>query len=851
MHILIDLQGAQTGSRHRGIGRYASALAKAIVRNCGDHRITILLNAAFPDWAEQARREFSGLLSDDEFIAFTVPTPVGGLVAENNFRKEVAEYIREWAINSVAPDVVLVTSLFEGAVDDGTTSIGCLGDGVATATILYDLIPLSDPSRYLADPQSNSWYRNKLESLNRSRLLLAISDSAKREAVELLGFPADRVQAIYSAADGRFVPTLLDDSSAAEFARNIGLKRKFIMHTSAFEPRKNFEGLLRAFALLPKALRADYQLVFVAAISVENQIRIRKLSDESGLSPDELIFAGHVNDRQLIHLYSTCDLFAFPSLHEGFGLPALEAMSCGAIVVGSNVTSVPEVIGREDALFDPRSDADIARLIARALTDRNFRNDLKAHYVKQAKSFSWDRSARLALEAIEAKIALRSESTSRISVSSLLDKIASASYLHLASPVDLVDIAASISSTEKAMLEWRSGRLPVEKIAGDVAALPQSASDLKVRVLRPALAPLGPSPSILLLKLDHIGDLVISFDAFRIIRQTWPNARITLVCGPWNKALAERTELFDEVLVCNFFAEAGVDYDRDALAQQGLDAYKALQLGHFHLAIDMRYYGDSRMLLHYTDAKLRAGYASPGVELDLSLPEIPETGMMLHVGARAMALASAVAWTFGPSPRQRRELLLGGRAPIRPFESGIVVGIAPGTGNPIKAWGRQRFADLVELMGASGDYRFVLIGGPRDKADADFICAGRTADDCTNLAGMLAIDDLAPLLAGLDLFIGNDTGTTHMSAALGTPTICLFSGQSHVHSWSPMGEDVVTLRADVDCSPCYLTKIERCPNSHRCMDISPERVAAEAIALIGASQKSKAMPPRPEWAAQT
>src|SRR5690606_33453296 len=102
----------------------------------------------------------------------------------------------------------------------------------------------------------------------------------------------------------------------------------------------------------------------------------------------ELIFTDYITDEELVQLYNLCKLFVFPSWHEGFGLPALEAMACGAPVIGANTTSLPEVIGLDDALFDPFNVASITQRMQLALTDENFRKTLIQHAEQQVKKFS-------------------------------------------------------------------------------------------------------------------------------------------------------------------------------------------------------------------------------------------------------------------------------------------------------------------------------------------------------------------------------------------------------------------------------------------------------------------------------
>jgi glycosyltransferase involved in cell wall biosynthesis len=470
MRILIDLQGAQSSSRHRGIGRYSDALARAIIRNRGDHEIFILLNGLFDHAVEQIRREYSSLLPANHITVFSAPFPVGALVSENAWRREAAELLREAMIDDIAPDFLLITSLFEGAIDDSITSIGRLPTRTKVAVVLHDLIPLIDPEPYLFDLPVFNWYYSKIDAIRRADLLLANSESTRYEGIDMLGFPAGRVVAIHAAADERFTAAKISPEEGKALLARLHLRPDFIMHVGAVEPRKNFEGLIRAFALLPEPLRRKHQLVLVGDASPDSQAALRRVASAAGLKPDALALPGHVSDRELVALYALCTLFVFPSFHEGFGLPVLEAMCCGAAVIGSNTTGIPEVIGRQDALFDPHSDQDIANLMRRALTDAPFLQSLKEHARRQAQRFSWDRSAQLALRAIQGIESPRRQASVVPDSSLLLDRIAAIKAGVPPTRSDSLSVLASIAENESAARRLEMGAAAEETLRAAVEA---------------------------------------------------------------------------------------------------------------------------------------------------------------------------------------------------------------------------------------------------------------------------------------------------------------------------------------------------------------------------------------------
>lgn len=402
MRIVIDLQGAQsTGSRNRGIGRYALSFTQAVIRNRGEHEIFIALNGSFRDTIEPIRALFQNLLPRENVKVWQTPGPVSSHSLDNEWRRKTAEIVREGFIASLRPGVVVVTSLFEGFIDDAVTSIGTLGITIPTAVVLYDLIPLINRATYLSDAGVESWYENKIGHLRRANLLLAISESSRQEGVRHLNFAGDHVVNISTAADPQFIRLEISEFSEKEIRRKYGLKRAFVMYTGGIDKRKNIEGLIRAYSKLSAELRSQHQLAIVCAAHANEKAPLDKLVIEQGLGADDVLLTGFVPEKDLVTLYNICKVFIFPSWHEGFGLPALEAMCCGRAVIGANASSIPEVIGREDALFNPRVDQSIADKLTEVLIDHDFRRELELHGLRQAKRFSWDTSARAAISALE------------------------------------------------------------------------------------------------------------------------------------------------------------------------------------------------------------------------------------------------------------------------------------------------------------------------------------------------------------------------------------------------------------------------------------------------------------------
>jgi glycosyltransferase involved in cell wall biosynthesis len=255
--------------------------------------------------------------------------------------------------------------------------------------VTFFILPDRYPRRRRIYFQRVSWASAKVADK-----LVCPSRAVQDDICRILHTCPEKVRAIAEAAAPAY--RQLDDPARLEAVRGrYSLPERFVLSVGSLEPGKNRMTLLKAFAELRR--RGVVQKLVVAGQRAWRFDADLGLAEELGLK-DQVIFTGYVAAEDMPALYNAADLFVFPSLYEGFGLPVVEAMACGVPVVASNVSSIPEVAGDAALLVDPRDNSALCDAMERALKDGELRSSLRQRGLEQAATFSWEKAARETLE---------------------------------------------------------------------------------------------------------------------------------------------------------------------------------------------------------------------------------------------------------------------------------------------------------------------------------------------------------------------------------------------------------------------------------------------------------------------
>lgn len=366
MKIAIDLSivhGLRTG-----VGNYAYYLVRGLAAVDRSNQYTLFLNRA-------NCQEFS--VTSPNFETVIVPFPLRGLLWTEHL------YFARARLDQF--DVVHVVM--------GTGPM--LGGGRRVITV-YDLA-LSLGLKTASARHKLYWTRLFPVWARRAERLIAISESTQADIERIYHVPSERIRVTHLAASNIYKP--LASSALDEFRAARGLAADPILYVGTVNTEKNIIRLLQAYRLLRDRHGISNQLILVGKPCLGYD-KVVKAAQEMGLS-DHVIFTGYVLDEELPFWYNLAHVFVYPSVYEGFGIPAIEAMACGAPVVVSNTSSLPEVVGDAGVLFDPYDVENMAATILAVLTDDALNQGLRHRALERARLFSWEQTARRTIAVYE------------------------------------------------------------------------------------------------------------------------------------------------------------------------------------------------------------------------------------------------------------------------------------------------------------------------------------------------------------------------------------------------------------------------------------------------------------------
>lgn len=369
-----------------GSGQYLKHLLHALAEVDGQNEYVLL----GPQPLTQHGNEYPQGLSSTKFPYRAYPAPTFAKRNENTEKVTWEQFTAPAAAKKAGVDIFHVPYFAPPLLPR-----------TPTVVTIHDVIPLRLPA-YRAGAKVEAYMRLVARAAHSATLIITVSQHAKQDMMGALNLPAERIRVIYEAAGEEYVPITNEETLAAARAK-YGIGKRYIFYLGGLDSRKNVPQLVRAFAHLYKQIDDPDLQLFISGDPDRQTGPFfpdpRPVAAELGIT-DRIVFR-FVEDADKPTIYSGASLFVFPSIYEGFGLDPLEAMSCGAPVVCSNRTSLPEVVGDAAITVDPNDTQALVEAMRRVLTDNELATDLRARSLQRAKQFSWHTTATATLAAYE------------------------------------------------------------------------------------------------------------------------------------------------------------------------------------------------------------------------------------------------------------------------------------------------------------------------------------------------------------------------------------------------------------------------------------------------------------------
>ena len=374
----------------RGFGRFTRELLKAMFASPKDHEFYLFVD-----------HEPDPQMIDPRIRVIRVRT--SRAVTESAVAYSSRSVRDIWAFRRAVADQPLDVMFFPAVY-----SWFPVRRGLPTVVTLHDAIAEHYPKLVFPDLRGRLFWSLKVRlAIKQARKIVTVSEAAKEEIVSHIGIDRERIDVVSEAAEARFRPVADPRARAAARARaKLPNEARLIVYVGGFAPHKNLLGLLSGFTqALDRDHMEDVHVAFVGDPAGDGfysnyESLVARIRDEPRLH-GRVHFTGFVSDDDLVALYSDALATTMPSLSEGFGLPAIEAMACGTPVLASNVGAVPEVVGDAGLYFDPTCPEQIASAIHRIASDAEDRAMLQRKALDRASRFTWTRAAELTYAVLE------------------------------------------------------------------------------------------------------------------------------------------------------------------------------------------------------------------------------------------------------------------------------------------------------------------------------------------------------------------------------------------------------------------------------------------------------------------
>ena len=394
MRIGID---ASCWLNRRGFGRYTRELVRALLEIDRANEYVLFLDDATARNAEHL---------PPESVAARVVVPTGAAAAQAASADGSRSIGDLWRMRRAVARWGRKLNVFYFPADYTYFPVSTPAGVIVTK---HDMTDRRVPELLFPTARSRFLWNTKIRlAMWRSDLVFTVSETSRRDIVDAFGMRESRVRVVSDAVDPSFTPSPVGAQRTSVLARyGIRADERYVLYVGGISPHKNIATLVSAYEQwrrgagpFDEGVRLVLVGDYVADVFHSSYPAIRDLIASASLGAS-VHFTGYVPDDDLRHLYSAADALVLPSFYEGFGLPVLEAMACGAPVIASNAGALPEVVADAGVLFDPHSIDDLTGALGRVIGGAALRADLRTRGLRRAAQFTWHASARAAIAGFE------------------------------------------------------------------------------------------------------------------------------------------------------------------------------------------------------------------------------------------------------------------------------------------------------------------------------------------------------------------------------------------------------------------------------------------------------------------